>query len=362
MPTFIPGLELAEAFYQEAVQPILDAEFPDLAHAAALIGSGSEVLGLDDAMSTDHHWGPRAMLFLHDQDHRRHAVAIRRAMSEKLPVSFRGYPTNYSEPGEDGSQLLEPVDTGPVNHRIEVLTIREFLAGYLAWDVDREITPSDWLTFPSPKLRSITEGAVFHDAIGLRSIRERLRFYPHDVWLYLLAAGWRRISQEEHFVGRAGLVGDDLGSRIIAARLVRDVMHLGFLMEREYSPYSKWLGLAFSKLRCAEGLRPVLKAALRAETWEERNESLCSAYRMIAEMHNALSITEALPTEPTPFWGRPFRVIHAERFSKVICDAIRDPDVRRIAERPPIGSIDQFSDSTDLVHPFLRAALLGLYG
>ena len=61
---FIPGLELAGRFYREAVRPILDDAFPGLAHAAALIGSGSEVLGFDTAMSADHHWGPRAMLFL----------------------------------------------------------------------------------------------------------------------------------------------------------------------------------------------------------------------------------------------------------------------------------------------------------
>jgi len=35
-----------------------------LSDAAGIIGSGSEVLGFDDEMSSDHHWGPRTMLFL----------------------------------------------------------------------------------------------------------------------------------------------------------------------------------------------------------------------------------------------------------------------------------------------------------
>ena len=55
-PEFIPGLELSRRFYWEVVRPLLDAEFTGLPHAAALIGSGSEVLGYDDAQSTDHHW------------------------------------------------------------------------------------------------------------------------------------------------------------------------------------------------------------------------------------------------------------------------------------------------------------------
>ena len=52
--TFIPGLELSRAFYHNAVRPLLDAAFPGLPHAAALLGDGSKVLGLDDVRSTDH--------------------------------------------------------------------------------------------------------------------------------------------------------------------------------------------------------------------------------------------------------------------------------------------------------------------
>ena len=56
MPQFIPGLELSRRFYIEAVRPILDKYFPSLPHAAALLGYGSEVLGFDDEVSTDHNW------------------------------------------------------------------------------------------------------------------------------------------------------------------------------------------------------------------------------------------------------------------------------------------------------------------
>jgi Domain of unknown function (DUF4037) len=63
-----------------------------------------------------------------------------------------------------------------------------------------------------------------------------------------LAGQWRRIAQEEHFPGRADEVGDDLGRRVLVARLARDVMRLCFLLERRYAPYSKWLGTAFARL------------------------------------------------------------------------------------------------------------------
>lgn len=60
MATFIPGLELAQAFYQEVLAAIIGP----IPHAAALLGEGSEVLGFDTARSTDHAWGPRAQLFV----------------------------------------------------------------------------------------------------------------------------------------------------------------------------------------------------------------------------------------------------------------------------------------------------------
>jgi hypothetical protein len=51
---FIPGLRLSEAFYREAVTPILAREFPGLVQFAARIGTGSDVLGVDTVRSTDH--------------------------------------------------------------------------------------------------------------------------------------------------------------------------------------------------------------------------------------------------------------------------------------------------------------------
>ena len=49
------GIELCQHFYQQAIQPILAQHFPNLPYTAALVGSGSEIFGFDDAMSTDHH-------------------------------------------------------------------------------------------------------------------------------------------------------------------------------------------------------------------------------------------------------------------------------------------------------------------
>jgi hypothetical protein len=362
VPAFLPGLGLAEAFFAEAVKPLLDAEFPGLPCAAALIGQGSEVLGFDDATSSDHHWGPRVLLFLPEDVLAQRGEAIDRALREKLPVRFRGWPTNFDEPrpGEI-TRMLAPIERGPVNHRVELLSVPGFFRRQLAWDPANELDAADWLTFPQQALLEVTSGRVFCDEIGLEDVRARLRWYPRDVWLYLLACGWRRIAQEEHLAPRAAQVGDELGSRLIAARLVRDVMRLGFLLERRYAPYPKWLGTAFRTLACASALTPALERVLAADAWPAREAALCEAYRLVAELQNASALADPVPPEPAPFWDRPFRVIHGDRFAAALCRRVSDPAVRALVTRPLIGSLDLFGDSTDLAHPRWRRRLRELY-
>jgi hypothetical protein len=365
MSDFIPGLELSRLFYIEVVKPILEADFPDLRYSAALIGGGSEVLGFDTEMSADHDWGTRLMIFLEEDDFTEYREIIDQTLRRKLPYKFCGYSTNFGlpDPDDNGTQLLEDIEEGAVNHRVEILTIRGFFLDYFNFDLLEPIEPADWLTFQEQKLRTITTGAVYHDEIGLCEMLNKFVYYPKDVWLYLLASGWNRIGQEEHLMGRAGSVGDEIGSAIVAARLVRDLMRLCFLMEKQYAPYAKWFGKAFSQLNCAEKLSPVFKKVLSAETWQEREKFLAQAYEYVAEMHNALEITEPLSAKVGRFFSRPFLVMNLEgNFDGAICKCITDPKVKRIAEKKLVGSVDQFSDSTDiLAEPQWRTVLRKLY-
>ena len=134
-------------------------------------------------------------------------------------------------------------------------------------------------------------------------------------------------------------------------------------MEREYAPYPKWFGTTFRRLACAESILPHLEAVLRSATWQEREEHLVPAYEQIAAMHNDLGITGPRPARAGNFFGRPFKAIDVVGgFSKAIMAPITDPEVKRIASRKPIGSIDQFSDSTDLLSdPQWRIKLRSLY-
>jgi hypothetical protein len=361
---FIPGLKLAEACFREAVGPIVDKHFPDLRYTAALIGCGSEILGYDTEMSTDHHWGPRAMIFLPPENFDADKHRIEAVLADELPLVFRGYSTNWTKanPNDNGVRNLEALDSGPINHLVEMFTLRGFFVDYLDIDIETDLRPADWLTLPHQKLRSIVAGGVFRDDLGLAAIRERFAWYPHDVWLYVLASCWSRVGEEEHLMGRAGHVGDEIGSALIASRLVRDVMRLAFLMERVYPPYPKWFGTAFRELECAEELAPPLTAVLNAQNWRDRESNLCHAYEIAARMHNRLDISDPLAESSSQFFGRPFRIIDGGKFASALKACIQGPAVKSIAERRLIGNIDLLSDNTDLLEdPARRMQLLNLY-
>jgi len=85
-------------------------------------------------------------------------------------------------------------------------------------------------------------------------------------------------------------------------------MKLAFLMERQYAPYSKWMGTAFGRLKIGRKLAPVLQGVLAARTWKAREKKLAEAYSIVARQHNALRIIKPLPTKATKYYGRPFLV------------------------------------------------------
>ena len=325
--TFVPGIELADGFYRDVVAPLVG----DVLHSAALLGWGSDVLGFDTPRSTDHGWGPRLQLFVGADE----VAAVDALLEEELPEGYGGWPVRFGW------------DDHPVTKRVEVVELGGWLEERLGYDPSRTLTYRDWLTTPQQLLLEVTAGAVFHDGLDeLRRLRERLQWYPHDVWLWLLACQWRRLDQEEPFVGRTAEVGDELGSRILAARIVRDLIRLAFLLEGRYAPYGKWLGTAFRRLDAYASIGPALAAALDAAALEARESALLEAVRELARRHNALGLTADVDANVRLFHGRPFRVLGSGRFVEATLERVADPWLRSL---PLVGGIDQFVDSTDVL-------------
>jgi hypothetical protein len=357
---FVKGIVLAERLYHEGVKPVMEQHFPEVRYSAARLGRGSDTLGYDTPLSMDHGWGPEVQVYLSPEDHAQYSAGIVEAMRHELPREVAGVPTNYDSTSDEVGKPAR-LEYGPIEHRVYCINVDTFVVSYRPFNPNRGITALDWITLPQQTLRLLRSGRVFYDGLGeLEPMRQKLHFYPDEIWYYLLSALWEHIGQECPFMGRCGDVGDELGSRVLAARLIHSVMDLCFLMERQYAPYSKWYGTAFAELHCAADLMPVLQAALDAQTWQERERYLSQAYEYLAHMHNALGITEPVPTQVEPFFNRPYLVPGKCNPGDAIYGKITSEEIKRLPRF--VGSVDQL---TNLVcvrdWPNRRAGLVGLY-
>jgi hypothetical protein len=257
--------------------------------AAALLGPGSEMLGYDDARSTDHDWPPQVTVF---------TTADIRAL---LPRSFEGL-------------------------SVRGVVVSQGLPAPTSWP--------EWLALAWQRIAESVGGVVLRDDDGsLSRDRAHLRWYPDEVWRYVLACQWRRIAQQEAFPGRCAEVGDALGAAVITAAISRDLMHLALLQARVWPPYAKWLGSAFARLPEVDALLSALLAG-----------DLAAAYPLLAARQNALELCPALDVSVRPYLDRPYPVIGGDRFA----DALR-ATLDSLQAWPLTGSVDQQVDSTDLL-------------
>lgn len=252
---------------------------------------------------------------------------------------------------------MRATDRRPIYHGVEVTTVGQFFRAYIGINPLERLTEEDWLAIPSQSLRTIHCGKVFHDGLNeLEACRKTLAWYPHDLWLYLMACQWQRINQEEPFMARSGDAGDEIGSRVIAGRLVEDMMRLCILMEREYPPYAKWLGTAFSRLRSAVQLIPIFDRVFDSRTWKEREAQLSEAYLIVQRQHNALGVTDPVEEKTGWYFTRPYRVPYAARFVDALYTVIRSERVKTLPKY--VGAVWQLTNSSDVLEDIGRCRAL----
>jgi hypothetical protein len=326
------GLEVANSYYSEVVRPLLDRRWPDLPHAAARLGSGSDVLGLDDEMSRDHDWGLRLNLLVDASM----VDAVAGHLRDVLPSEHRGLPVRFGV-SWDSRHV----------HRVQVDDPSAFLLSRLGVDPLDGLNVADWLALSSQSVLEVTAGRVFADTDGrLTASRGMLAWYPHDIWLYVLAAQWRRIAQDLHVLGRVAQRGDEVGERLLIARMVQSTMRLGFLLERRWAPYPKWFGLTFAQLPTAGRILESLSESLSGSDSTRRRSLLVDAL----EHMNAIQGAVGLPTAAAvvePFWDRPYPGV-TDATVETLLDAVTDAHLRARGATV-IGSFDQWCDNVDVL-------------
>ena len=342
----LPGADLARRFFTDAVEPLLSQAVPGLRYAAARLGSGSDVLGLDDEMSRDHDWGCRLTLLV-DEDARDKVPRISGILEDGLPERFGEFPVRFPVTWDSS-----------VSHKVEVATVTDFAASRLGVDPSGGLSVLDWLSVTGQSVLEVTAGPVFTDRTRtLTAVRTLLAWYPPDVERYVLAAGWQRLCQLLPMVGRTAEAGDELGSRLLSAGLAGDLLGLAFALSRRWAPYAKWRGTVFRSLPVATRLGPLLDATAVPE-WRERENALAAACEVLLSIQRERGLP-APESAVIPFFDRPYRTVD-RAVPQGLLSGITDPDVARLP--PMVGSIEQWVDSTDVLSsPGRRAAAQAAY-
>ena len=305
------GLDISKKYYEEYGLPMLKEQFPDLMPlvACGLFGSGSECLGFDDETSQDHDFEPGFCIFIPGEDKvdRRTAFLLERAYA-KLPKEFMGFRRS----------LMSPV--GGARHGVQ--RIDEFFLEKIG-SLDGILTLSQWLSLPEQALLECTNGEIFNDDYGeISQIRERLAFYPEDIFLKKLAGQLLLMAQSGQYnYSRCLSHGETAAAQLAVNEFVKSTISVLFLLNRRYQPYYKWSFRALRQLPKLSILAELLEYLLitdnvgdQAEEKYNVIESICSD--VIDELMDQ-KLTQAICGD-------------LEKHAYSVNDMIADPEIRNL--------------------------------
>lgn len=258
-------VDLSRDFFAEIVLPALERDFPEETTQTAfgIFGYGSEVLGMDDEYSRDHHWGIRINALMPDALYESRHVEIMQRVGAQIPATWRGHPLREGFTQTGGLEIAS-------------------LQGHLLRTIGIDHPPQDaieWLRIPEEDITHVIGGEVWHDPLGkFTAVRSTLSaYYPEPVRLRRIAHWCRYYSgMGAYALKRAILRGNDYYANITFTRAIRLGVQLAFLLERQYFPYDKWTFAYFEKLpRMSARLGPLVREAVRPETpWTRKLELL----------------------------------------------------------------------------------------
>jgi hypothetical protein len=258
-------IEESHDFWDEVVLPLLRETHPaeTAQMAAGFFGYGSEVLRLDDRYSTDHHFGLRVNILLPQEVMRARGKAIEDSLARGLPPEWRGRELR------EGYTRTKGVALASLEHH---------LLSTIGLD-HPPATLAEWLSIPEEDITHVVAGELWHDPLGrFTAMRAALAaYYPEPVRIRRLAHWCRYFSGMGVYALKRALLRDNLlYASTTFARSLRWGVQMGFLLDRAYYPYDKWLTDRFRTLpRMGPRLAHIVDKAPRLSTgWEEKLDLL----------------------------------------------------------------------------------------
>jgi hypothetical protein len=253
MPT---GLEISRAFIESTILPLLKRELPDDYDrlAVAIVGTGSDVIGLDDTISRDHHWGPRANVMVLDEDAERLGPRVREILRTKVPEHHEEFEVHIDN--------LTGVCSTSVSKFFE----------YFLGTAALPQSELDWLSYCEVDLFHVTAGEIVYDGPGeLTRRRGAISYYPDNVWKKRIADWCMYVAGRDapYNLHRVSKRGDEITSTTYLGLCVKRMMELCFALNRSYAPYTKWLNRSFRTLpKYVDDIAPLLDSLFRDNTVE----------------------------------------------------------------------------------------------
>ncbi len=304
------GLEIAREYYTRFGKPMLESAFAGELDriAVGLVGEGSECLGFDDEISTDHDFEPGFCLFLTRADGEAFGFRLERAYA-KLPKEFMGLRRSP----------LSPVG----GNRHGVITVEDFYTRYLGTP-SAPVSDRQWLYTPSYGLLAASNGEVFTDPLGAFSqVRQVLqKGYPEDVRRKKLAAHTVLMAQAGQYnYPRLIKRGENGAAQLALTEFVRHAISVIYLLNNRYEPFYKWVYRGMRTFPILGEVEPALAGATELD-----NTPANVAYkRDIIEDVGAMVIRELHRQGLTDGQGEDL-----ERHAYVVQEGIQSQELRNL--------------------------------
>lgn len=260
------GLELSEAYYNFYGKAMIHEKFPDYENriAVGLVGQGSECLGFDDDLSTDHDFGPSFCMWLNEEDYS--------VIGNMLAYEYEQLPKDFA--GVQGR-----VESTHGGGRVGVHEIKNFYYSIIGRE-GAPVANIDWLWIPESRLAVVTNGQVFRDDLReFGTIRNQLlEYYPEDVRIKKIVARAATMAQAGQYnYARCMRRGETVAAYMALSEFTKSTISMVYLLNKRYTPFYKWMHHGMKRLPILHEVGDLLQTLCEQDNQKEVWESVENA-------------------------------------------------------------------------------------